>query len=67
MFQSNEIKFIKFHFVMKSREAKYPFLISNIDRTAKEETYWWGLLDIHPGTKIFLFNTFDVVGLFPFC
>lgn len=43
--------------------AKYWFLISNIDKSGTGGTHWWGTLDVHPKTKIFLFDLFGIKGL----
>ena len=48
---------------MKARGVKYPFLISNTDRSDKKETHWWSILDIHPKTEIFFFDSFGIEGI----
>ena len=55
-------KFINFHQVMKAKGAKYPFLISNMDRSYKEGTHCWGISDNHPKTEIFFFDLFGAAG-----
>ena len=52
-------KFIDFHKVMKARGAKYPFLILNMDRSDKERTRWWSILDIHPKKKFSSLNRLE--------
>ena len=65
VFPSNKInRFINFHSMMREKpNEKYPILVSNTDRTGAEGTHWWGILDIHPKTEIFLFDSFSVKGL----
>ena len=42
---------------------KYPFLIANTDRSDKQGTHWWSILDIY-GKKIFLLlDSFGIKGL----
>ena len=43
-------KFLDFKKMMKGK--KYPFLIANTDRSDKQGTHWWNILDIN-GKKIF--------------
>ena len=33
---------------MKEKDPKYPFMISNTDRSDKDGTHWWNILDLHP-------------------
>ena len=37
-------KFLDFTKMMKGK--KYPFLIANTDRSDKQGTHWWSILDI---------------------
>ena len=54
-------KFLDFKKMMKGK--KYPFLIGNTDRSDKQGTHWWSILDIH-GKKDFLhFDSFGIKGL----
>ena len=56
-FLSNVINcFINFHNLMKRKNAAYPFMIMNTDRSDKKETHWWSMLDPHP-QKQFFFQT----------
>ena len=43
-------RFFNFKKMMKGK--KYPFLIANTDRSDKQGTHWWSILDIY-GKKIF--------------
>ena len=45
-------KFLDFKKMMKGK--KYSFLIANIDRSDKQGTHWWSILDID-GKKIFCY------------
>ena len=38
----------------------YPFLIANTDRSDKNGTYWWSLLDIDGKKDFLLFNSFGI-------
>ena len=61
IFPSGKInELVHFHKIIKARGAKYPFLISNMDRSDKEGTHWWSILDIHPKTEIFFFDSFGI-------
>lgn len=42
---------------------QYPFLIANTDRSEKDGTHWWSILNISPSKEIFLFNSFGIEGL----
>ena len=54
VFPSNKMnKFLDFKKMMKG--MKYPFLIANTDRSDKEGTHWWSILDIDK-KKIFCFS-----------
>ena len=54
VFPSNKMnKFSDFKKMMKG--MKYPFLIVNTDRSDKEGTHWWSILDIDK-KKIFCFS-----------
>ena len=41
-------KFINFHDILIHSEGKYPFVITNTNRSDKKGTYWWIFLDLHP-------------------
>ena len=41
----------------------YPFLIANTDRSDKNSTYWWSLLDIDGKKDFLLFDSFGIRGL----
>ena len=51
-------KFASFGKMMTGR--KYPFLISNTDRSDKKGMHWWNIFDIEPKNEIFLFDSFGV-------
>ena len=51
-FSSDHIyRFISFHNLMKENNAKYPFMIVITDKSDKNGTYWWDILDLHPLKK----------------
>ena len=64
VFSSDHInRFISFHNLIKEKNAKYPFITVNTDKSDKNGMYWWEILDLHPLKNIFLFNSFGFVGL----
>ena len=51
-----------FHFKKLMKGKQYPFLIANTDRSDKQGTHWWSILDID-GKKVFLLlNSFGIKG-----
>ena len=54
-------KFLDFKKIIKGK--KYPFLISNTDRSDKKGTHWWSILDIDGKKDFFLFDSFGIKGL----
>ena len=61
-FLSNKMnKFLDFKKMMKG--MKYPFLIANTDRSDKQGTHWWSILDIDGKKDFLLFDTFGLKGL----
>ena len=62
VFPSNYvIRFISFHEMMRFKR-KYPFVIMNTDRSDKNGTHWWSLLDLHERKEILLFDSFGFEG-----
>ena len=35
---------------------KYPFLISNMDRSDQGGTHWWSIMNISPKSELFFFS-----------
>ena len=64
VFPSNYInRFISYHSIIKDRlKVKYPFIITNTDRSDRAGTHWWSFLDLHPKKEIFLFDSFGFEG-----
>ena len=57
VFPSNKMnKFLDFKKMMKG--MKYPFLIANTDRSDKQGTHWWSILDIDGKKNFFAFRLF---------
>ena len=56
-------KFVNFQQIMKTGGTNHPYLISNTDRSDKDGTHWWGILDIHPKAEILFFDSFGQEGL----
>ena len=54
-------KFLDFKKMMKG--MKYPFLIANTDRSDKQGTIWWSILEIDRKKDFLLFNSFGIKGL----
>ena len=62
VFPSNKMnKFLDFKKMMKGK--KYPFLIANTDRSDKQGTHWWSILDIDGKKDILLLDSFGIKGL----
>ena len=49
---------INFHNLIIEQNAAYPFMIINTDRSEKQGTHWWSILDPHRKKNIFLFDSF---------
>ena len=54
-------KFLDFKKMMKGK--KYPFLIANTDRSDKQGTHWWSILDIDGKKDFLLFDSFGIKSL----
>ena len=54
-------KFLDFKKMMKGK--RYPFLTANTDRSDKEGTNWWSILDINGRRDFLLFDSFGIKGL----
>ena len=54
-------KFLDFKKIMKGK--KYPFLIANTDRSDKQDTHWWSILDIDGKKDFLLFDSFGIKSL----
>ena len=58
VFPSNYVtKFISFHEMMIEKN-RYLFIIMNTDRSDKNGTHWWSILDLHERKEFFLFDSF---------
>ena len=42
---------------------KYPFIISNTDRSDEGSTHWWSILNISPKSELLLFDSFGISGM----
>ena len=57
VFPSNKMnKFLDLKKMMKGK--KYPFLIANTDRSDKQGTHWWSILDIDRKKRFFAIRFF---------
>ena len=54
-------KFIMFEKMMPGK--KYPFIISNTNRSDKSGTHWWSILNISPKGKLLFFDSFGINGM----
>ena len=54
-------KFLDFKKMMKGK--RYPFLITNTDRSDKQGTHWWSILDIDGKKDFLLFDSFGMKDL----
>ena len=62
VFPSDKInKFIMFEKMMPGK--KYPFIISNTDRSDEGSTHWWSILNISPKSELLLFDSFGKSGM----
>ena len=55
-------KYINFYEIIRKRNAKYPFVIFNIDKENEPGIHWWNFIDIHPKNNLFLFDSFGIEG-----
>ena len=54
VFPSDKInKFIMFEKMMSGK--KYPFIISNTERSNESGTHWWSILNISPKSELLFF------------
>ena len=51
-------KFLDFKKMMQGK--KYPFLIANTERSDKQGTHWWSILDIDRKRDFLLFSSFGI-------
>ena len=59
VFPSNSINhFVSLHKLMKEKNATYPYIKMNTDRSDKKGTHYWSFLDFHPLKQIFFFYIF---------
>ena len=42
---------------------KYPFIISNTDRSDESGTHWWSILNISPKSELLFFDSFGISGM----
>ena len=42
---------------------KYPFIVSNTNRSDKNGTQWWSVLNISPKSELFVFYYFAIDGM----
>lgn len=62
MFPSDKInKFVMFARMMPGK--KYPFIISNTNRSDQPGTHWWSILNILPKSELLFFDSFGIMGL----
>ena len=45
------------------KKGKFPFVITNTDRSDNGRSHWWSILYIEPKTDIFFFDSFRLDGL----
>ena len=62
VFPSDKInKFIMFEKMMPGK--KYPFMISNADRSNESGIRWWSILNISLKSKLLFFDSFGICGM----
>ena len=60
-FPSDKInKFIMFEKMRRGK--KYPFIISNTDRSDKSGPHWWSIFKISQKSELLLFDLFEISG-----
>ena len=42
---------------------RYPFIISNTDRSDKGGSYWWSILNVLPKNELLFFDSFGISGM----
>ena len=55
-------RYINFYEIIRKRNGKYPFAISNTDKHSKPGTHWWSFVDIHPKRNLLLFESLGLNG-----
>ena len=54
-------KFIMFEKMMPGK--KYPFLVSNTDRSDQGRMHWWSIMNISPKKELFFFDLYGIEGM----
>lgn len=54
------------HKIMMRKSTLSLFDLKHRSRSYKLGTYWWNIIDIHPIKAIFLFDSFEIFGLWNF-
>ena len=42
---------------------KYPFLVSNTDRSDQGRMHWWSIMNISPKKELFFFDLYEIEGM----
>ena len=63
-FASNHtFRFLNFTEVISEKDAPYPFMVMNRDRSNQKGTHWWSFLELSAKEYIFLFDTYGFISL----
>ena len=60
---NNTFRFLNFTEVISEKDAPYPFMIMNTDRSNRKGTHWWSFLELSAKEYIFLFDSYGFIGL----
>ena len=60
---NNTFRFLNFTEVISEKDAPYPFMVMNTDRSNQKGTHWWSFLELSAKEYIFLFDSYGFIGL----
>ena len=55
--------FCHFYHLIRKKGARYPFIDPNANRSDRAGTHRWSILDLHHKKTIYLFDSFELLGL----
>ena len=60
---NNTFRFFNFTEVISEKDAPYPFMIMNTDRSNQKGPHWWSFSELSAKEYIFLFDSYGFIGL----
>ena len=60
---NNTFRFLNFTEVISEKDAPYPFMIMNTDRSNQKGIHWWSFLELSAKEYIFLFDSYGFIDL----